>query len=192
MGKFPTEFDGKAYHLQENQTKTWYVVTPNVSEVPPEDQEEMLREMKEVNEEGEMKECELVLNYYSQPGMMHAVYVDRYIKNKKIVKYSAGQIDPYLRVPLKDVLNLYKVTCTAVVATRNNDNNDIVASSVKDVVCEASLSEGASSEEVPLTSASQNALVSLILELSVDHYNVSLRLFSTTSRTVTPWTWTLR
>ena len=177
MGKFPTEFDGKAYHLQENQTKTWYVVTPNVSEVPPEDQEEMLREMKEVNEEGEVKECELVLNYYSQPGMMHAVYVDRYIKNKKIVKCvnSAGQIDPYLRVPLKDVLNLYKVTCTAVVATRNNGNNNIVASSVKDVVCEASLSEGASSEEVPLISASQNALVSLMLEISV-YIGISLQI----------------
>ena len=156
MGKFPTEFDGKAYHLQEDQTKTWYVVTPNVSEVPPEDQEEMLREMKEINEEGEMKECELVLNYYSQPGMMHAVYVDRYIKNKKIVKCvnSAGQIDPYLRVPLKDVLNLYKVTCSAVVATRNNDNNDF-KENVKDVVCEASLSEGASSEETPLTSSEE-------------------------------------
>ena len=99
-----------------------------MSEVPPENQEEMLQEMKEVNEEGEMKECELVLNYYSRPGMMHAVYVDRYIKNKKIVKCvnSAGKTDPYLRVPLKDVLNLYKVTCTAVVATRNNDVNDNV------------------------------------------------------------------
>ena len=169
MGKFPTEFDGKAYHLQEDQTKTWYVVTPHVSEVPPEDQEEMLREMKEVNEEGEIKECELVLNYYSQPGMMHAVYVDRYIENKKIVKCvnSAGQIDPYLRVPLKDVLNLYKVTCTAVVATRNNDNHDIVVPSVKDVVCEASLSEGASSEETPLTSSEEVISTYIILPLFI-------------------------
>ena len=127
--------------------------------------------------------------YYSQPGMMHAVYVDRYIINKKIVKCvnSAGQIDPYLRVPLKDVLNLYKVTCTAVVATRNNDNNDIVVPSVKDVVCEVSLSEGASSEGTPLTS-SEEVISTYIITII---YNVSLRLFLMTSRTVTLLTWTL-
>ena len=89
----------------------------NVTEVPPEYKDEMLREMGA---------CEFVLSYFHSPLVPHSVYVDRYNECKKIVKCvnSLGKTDPNPKVHLKDILKLYKVTCSAVVATFTSASQD--------------------------------------------------------------------
>ena len=119
VGKWPTEFDGKSYHLQEVQTKNWWIITLNVKEIQdfrklsPEVQDEILRDMEN---------CELVLNYYSTPTRAHAIYAENYNAEKKWLKCvnSSGEVDPFPRILIRDVLNLYKVTCTAVMDKREN------------------------------------------------------------------------
>ena len=95
-------------------------MTLNVSEIPPEDHDEKLQEMEK---------CEFVLNYFYKSPVAHLVFVDSYNAKKKIVKCinSNGQIDPYVRVPIQEILNLYKVTCTAVEALRSKRNGNIAA-----------------------------------------------------------------
>ena len=136
VGKWPTDFDGKSYHLQEIRASMWYVVNLDVAEVSPEDKEKIdkmepseLQRWKAERMDNmdkmlkDMEKCELVLNYYYQGKIMHAVFVDSYNVRKKIVKCvnSNGLKDPYLRVPIEDILNLYKVTCTAKMAQRETD-----------------------------------------------------------------------
>ena len=89
----------------------------NVVEVLPEDRHKMLQETEN---------CEFVLNYFPSPQVAHSVYVDRYNASKKIVKCvnSLGKLDPNPRIQLKDVLNLYKVTCSAVLATYTSASQD--------------------------------------------------------------------
>ena len=119
VGKWPTEFDGKSYHLQEVQTKNWWKMTLNVKEIQdfkklsPEVQDEILRDMEN---------CELVLTYLSTPSQEHAIYAAKYNASKKTLKCvdSAGEVEPYPRVPIRDVLHLYKVTCTAVMDKMEN------------------------------------------------------------------------
>ena len=106
-------------------------MTLNVKEIQdfktfsPENQEDMLKDMKN---------CELVLNYFSTPTLSHAIYVDSYNERKKWLKCvnSAGEVNQFPRVPIKDVLNLYKVTCTAVMDKRGNNGPAIIDSTSQD------------------------------------------------------------
>ena len=102
-------------------------MTLNVKEIQdfkklsPEVQDEMLKDLEN---------CELVLNYFSKPKLAHAIYAENYNAKKKWLKCvnSAGKVNPFPRVPIKDVLNLYKVTCTAVMDKRENCGPGIIGS----------------------------------------------------------------
>ena len=51
---------------------------------------------------------------YDNGGILHAVHVDKMTKFKKVIcENSSGPKDPDVKVALDDVLNLYRVHCTA-------------------------------------------------------------------------------
>ena len=97
-------------------------------EMPPADQDAMLRDMED---------CEFVLNYFYKPPIAHAIYVESYNVKKNWLKCvnSNGKIDQYPRVPIKDILNLYKVTCTAVMDKRENYGTGTAGTSQNAQVC---------------------------------------------------------
>ena len=105
-GKFPTDFDGKSYHFQENVTKIMWSVLLKVIEVEKSRHHDELKRNKD--------DYEYVL-VYKPTSIPHAVYVEKYnTKNQKATCInSLGPKDPNPRVYLKDVEKLYRISCTA-------------------------------------------------------------------------------
>ena len=118
MGKWPTEFDGMSYQLQDGMKKKWWDVTLNVEEVPSEQYHEELRE--------NIENSEYVLVYKHEGAILHAVYVFSYNSKKKCVRSinSRGDIDQNPRIQIRDICNLYKIKCTATEAQRAQGINN--------------------------------------------------------------------
>ena len=76
MGKWPTEFDGKSYQLQDRKKKNWWDVTLSVEEIPSGQYPEELGE--------NMENFEYVLVYKHGGAILHAVYVFSYNSKKRI------------------------------------------------------------------------------------------------------------
>ena len=111
VGKWPTEFDGKCYQFQDEDTYKWWDTTLQITEIPKGTYHEELQRG--------MDKYEYVLVY--QGVVMHAVYVDKYNAKKQLIACmnSDGQKNPFPRVETKDVLNLYKVIGLAAEAKRS-------------------------------------------------------------------------
>ena len=109
-------------------------MTVNVEEIHdfkemlPENQDKILQDMEN---------CEFVLNYFYKHPKAHAIYVESYNVKKKWLKCvnSNGETDQYPRVPIKDILNLYRVTCTAVMDKRENYGDGAPHDDLVSVLC---------------------------------------------------------
>ena len=161
-------------------------MTVNVEEIndfkdmPTADQDALLRDMEN---------CEFVLNYFYKPPtslssktIAHAIYVESYNVKKNWLKCvnSNGEIDQYPRVPIKDILNLYKVTCTAVMDKRENYGTGTAGTSQDAQV------------NISYYIFDRKRYINIHMFSPRLSLGLSPRLFSLTSRTVTPWTRTLR
>ena len=104
-GKWPSAFDGTFYMLQETRTDDFYTVSLEIDEIQ---KGEYLEELS-----NNTKNFEHVL-VYDNGGIKHAVHVDKLSKSNKVVcENSFGPKDADVRIALDDVLNLYRVYCSA-------------------------------------------------------------------------------
>ena len=88
----------------------------HVEEIPDHQHESELRKLQQ-------NEYVLVYNYSAQS--KHSVYVRKYNTSTKVVKCinSHGKSNPHPKINLKDIVKLYRVTCSAVDATLPGTKN---------------------------------------------------------------------
>ena len=105
-GKWPTEFNGSSFQLQDRKSKDFYTLTPQIIEIAKED---FYNELTTNSNDFEH------VIVYDNEGILHAVHVDKLTKFKKLIcENSFGPWEtPDVKVALDDVLNLYRVHCSA-------------------------------------------------------------------------------
>ena len=92
-------------HLQENESKKWWKVTVNLAEVSLQNAHMEL--------EHNFDDTEYVIVCQPPNGIKQALFVDKYNAKKKVVTSSDVDDQGQTRVNIGDILNVYKVTCTA-------------------------------------------------------------------------------
>ena len=81
-----------------------------------------IQTQKHERELGKLKQNEFVLVYQYSPTSLHTVYVKEYDSSAKIVKCinshgQTDQTDQFPKIELKDIVKLYRVTCSATDAS---------------------------------------------------------------------------
>ena len=108
--RWPSDFKNKTFRLQEisKKPKRWFrVKIDDVSEIPTQQHDNELRKLNQ---------NEYVLVYKNTPNSLHTVYVHKYHASSKMVECinSHGPNDEFPSISLKDIVKLYRVTCSAV------------------------------------------------------------------------------
>ena len=114
IGRWPDFFKDKSLRLKEENSNKWFDVKIEVVlEISSHQHDSELRKLKH-------NEYVLVYKYNpNNPRSLHTVYVDKYDASTQIVECinSHGQSNQSPKIPLQDIVKLYRVTCTAVDAT---------------------------------------------------------------------------
>ena len=170
-GNWPTDFDGKSFHLQENKTKMWWDIAVKV--------EEILQKMQHDELKKNMEFFEHVLVY--KPGVLHSVYVDKYNPNNKMVTCinSFGGFNPNPRVELKDVVKLYRISCTAEIVKKKKKDSGKVGGVNVDVE-DGLRVESTSNNRINLETSGQSRTAEPILDLRGNANAVEARIESLT------------